>query len=48
MPNQAAVIPEERAQLVVTNVDKPQPGVRELLVKVAVVGLSPIDYKMQT
>lgn len=48
MPNQAAWIKEKYAKLVVDDADMPTPGAGELLVKVNVIGFSPVEWKMQT
>lgn len=47
MANQAALIKEKHAKVVLEDVEIPTPGEGEVLVKVAVIAFSPIEYKLQ-
>jgi len=47
MSNQAAWIKEEKANLTVDAAEMPTPGPNELLVKNAVIGLNPVEAKIQ-
>jgi len=47
MSHQAALIKEQHADLVVDKVSTPTPGPGELLVKVKVIGFSPLEAKIQ-
>lgn len=47
MAHQAAWIKEEHADLVVDTAPTPTPGPGELLVKIKVIGFSPLEAKIQ-
>lgn len=47
MSHQAAWIKEQHANLVVDEAPTPSPGPGELLVKVKVIGFSPLEAKIQ-
>lgn len=47
MANQASLILEKHAPVVLTDVETPVPGNDEVLVKVEVIGFSPIESKNQ-
>jgi hypothetical protein len=47
MANQAAWIKQKQAQVIVDAADQYEPGAGELLVKVDVIGFSPIEAKTQ-
>jgi NADPH:quinone reductase-like Zn-dependent oxidoreductase len=47
MANQAAWIKQKQAELEVDAADKYEPGSGELLVKVEIIGFSPIEHKTQ-
>ena len=47
MSHQAAWIKEQHADLVVEEASTPTPGPGELLVKVKVIGFSPLEAKIQ-
>jgi len=47
MTHQAAWIKEKHANLVVDEASTPSPGPGELLVKVKIIGFSPLEAKIQ-